>query len=457
MITLAALLTCFAVGYLATVLRDPYRGFLVLLPFMVVTRSVELPIVGERITAFDVLLLIWWLGIVLRRLAGHRDLHLSPVILAPALAYWGFLGATVLSLLHAPDIVKGIVEIAVYAFAGLWGLTVVSVCTSWARVVTVVRWTIWSVLGVILVSGAEAVLGPLGLFPTRGHGIRLSGPFRQTNQLAAYLRATAPLVWGALLLRRTSRWQRWGLAGVVVGGVGVLILTSSRFNILVTVAELALFMFVVLRLRHHGRVSLSWRAVVLVSLLAVAAVLMVPQVAPEYWQTFMWRALPFFKGLLALPSGGDLLGTLPVSQAEFATHNWSLAWQAFLDSPIWGVGIGNFGQQYQIISGVVGTEVHSLYAGLLAETGILGLGFVLVLFAILAARGWRLLRAAHPRAWPTVGLVISYVGWLVAGIYIPFLRTREFWLTAGLLLASTACRFSIAGPGNEDRNHNGAL
>jgi len=431
----------FLLWFLSRLLKDPFKGFLVMLPFMVVTRSAELPIVGERIILFDVLLLIWWLGIGLRRAVGHRDLRFSRTLLVPAFVYYGFLTAAVLSLISAPVLINGIEEIAVYAFAALWGLAVAGIATSEERIEALAKWILWIVLGVILVSFAEARLGPLGLFPTRGHGVRLSGPFRQTNQLASFLRTTAPLVWASLLLKGTSGRARWMLVLTGVGGIFVLLLTSSRFNIAVTAIELIVFIVVTLYQRARGRVRYSSRAVIAVGVVALVGVAALPRVAGHYWQTFIWRAWPFLRALITSPSLGELLGALPTgAQVEFATRNWSLAWQAFLDSPLRGVGIGNFGQSYQIV-GVVGTEVHSLYAGILAETGLFGFLCVLVFLLVIAQYSWKLFKAGPSSSWLTVGLVVSLWGTLVSGIYIPFLRRREFWLTAGLLLAHWSVSF----------------
>jgi len=425
--------------YLVAVLATPWKSFLALLPLMVVTRSVVLPVVGERITAFDALLVIWWIGIALRRLAGQRDLHLSPVILGPAVAYCGFLTAAVLSLWSAPSLVSGAVEIAVFVFVGLWALTVVGVANSADRIERIARWILWVVLGTSVISLAEGMLGPLGLFPTRGSGSRLSGPFRQTNQLASYLRMTMPLLWGALALRPTLRWETLALAGSTVASMAVVALTSSRSNILLTAGELLLCAAAALWLTRRVGLRVYWRPVALVLLLVPLGVLSVPWVAPHYWATFLRRVLPLFEGLLS--GGGGWSSALPSTrEAAFSAANWSMAWQAFCDNPFLGVGIGNFRLQYEIVEGMQ-YEVHSLYFGILAETGIFGLVAVLVLLAILVMYAWRLLRAARPPIWVTVGLVVALAGSLVGGVWIRFLRTREFWLLSGLLLAQYGCSF----------------
>jgi O-antigen ligase len=126
---------------------------------------------------------------------------------------------------------------------------------------------------------------------------------------------------------------------------------------------------------------------------------------------------------------------LSSSQAEFAANNWSLAWTAFSENPLWGTGIGNFGQSYHILSDIEGTEVHSQYGAVLAETGILGAVPFLVFLIIVLRRTAKLLSAKPVLIWIVVALAISLLGNLVAGIYVIFFRRREVWLVFGLLLA----------------------
>ena len=134
---LLAVVGCF--WFTVTVIKDPFKGFLIMLPSLVVTRSISLPVIGERITLFDTLLLLWWLGIVLRMLQNRRSLRFSSTIFAPVLAYYGFIAALLTSLFNAISPSNGIVEISVFLLLASFGLATVGIATSKERIESIVE------------------------------------------------------------------------------------------------------------------------------------------------------------------------------------------------------------------------------------------------------------------------------------------------------------------------------
>ena len=102
-----------------------------------------------------------------------------------------------------------------------------------------------------------------------------------------------------------------------------------------------------------------------------------------------------------------------MGSTEGNASNWfqiiglKVAWAAFLDHPVLGVGIGNLSfyvdkyaslvpqpdwlpnAQYYIV-----TPVNCVYLDILSETGILGLASFGLLFGTICGSAWRAMRAA---------------------------------------------------------------
>jgi O-antigen ligase len=111
-----------------------------------------------------------------------------------------------------------------------------------------------------------------------------------------------------------------------------------------------------------------------------------------------------------LQSGNEnLIGRLAWFQTFGEQYDFSMrerafvaqrAWERFLDSPLYGHGIG-----VTLAKGArVGT--HNMYVLLMAEQGLIGLALYLSLLGILAHKGLRLARAARARHSREIGLTL---------------------------------------------------
>ncbi len=93
----------------------------------------------------------------------------------------------------------------------------------------------------------------------------------------------------------------------------------------------------------------------------------------------------------------------------FQIIGFKVAWAAFLDHPVLGVGIGNLSfyvDRYIYLVPrpdwlpdalyYVVTPVNSVYLDILSEMGILGLTSFLLLFGVIGTGGWRAIREARP-------------------------------------------------------------
>lgn len=147
--------------------------------------------------------------------------------------------------------------------------------------------------------------------------------------------------------------------------------------------------------------------------------------------------------LLLLPNSTGWLKSNPFT-ARLATTTldptqtdrgklWANAAQAFLSSPVLGVGYGN-AAHFDVRREGKMVEAHNTYLGLLAETGIAGLGVYLatiLYFPVVLARD--ALRAASPKARrPSQALLAAFVVILVAGIPVNVENFRGLWILMGV-------------------------
>jgi O-antigen ligase len=120
----------------------------------------------------------------------------------------------------------------------------------------------------------------------------------------------------------------------------------------------------------------------------------------------------------------------------------------FADHPFVGVGPGMYPHHYHDYAKVVGIKVketarqpHTLYLGLAAENGALGLiCFALIVFVILRrlARTYRDWIDRRPGfANMAMGFILAIVVYLMTGIFLHFAYIRYFWLIVGLAAALT--------------------
>lgn len=261
-------------------------------------------------------------------------------------------------------------------------------------------------------------------------GNRAPSFLNYSNSLAAYLDLILPFAL-ACSLTGAKMWRRVG-AWTLFLGVVALACTQSRGGLVgfSCVAILAVFQFVQ---RWRKRVLLVAGLIVLaLGFYAVGRVL-----NPEHL--------------------GEIEETTAVSRLFF----WSTAWDLFLGSPLYGIGIGNFEVLYGdyihlswIPPGQYG--VHNLYLQLLSETGLLGFVafFTLLFLALREAR--RQLRCSSDFLSQVLGFGVlgAVLAMLVHG-FVDFVMEASpqfgtlFWALLALLAVN--CRLSgRALPGSTD-------
>ncbi len=157
---------------------------------------------------------------------------------------------------------------------------------------------------------------------------------------------------------------------------------------------------------------------------------------------FYARSDEYWKEVQSIQDEGPNKGT-----GGARLHLWGVAWDMFLDHPIWGVGQGNFPWrigEYEVGEGYggrshAGRVVHSLYFTLFSELGLIGVVIFLAMLFLTWKDIWRtsaLFRHEKGLAlYGSRGLEGSLVGYLASGAFISVLYYPCFWVLMGFAVA----------------------
>jgi O-antigen ligase len=278
---------------------------------------------------------------------------------------------------------------------------------------------------------SQATENELGVGDGEAKTLRLAGPIGEQNRFAQIMAMLVPIaLFQALAARsRTGAVAAW--AGLVLILIGFAMALSRG-----AVVGLGLMCLVMVAL---GMVR--WKHVALATVGVAVTVLVVP--------AFGTRVLSLIELAGELATNGSIQTADGAVQGR-ATEMIASA-MVFADHPILGVGPGMNSLHYVKYARLAGGKVrpgarrsHSLYLGLAAEHGILGL---LSYFGMIAFT-FRDLRAARHR-WaadrPRValladGLLLSLVVYLTTSIFLHAAYNRYFWLILGLAGATGAMR-----------------
>ena len=247
-----------------------------------------------------------------------------------------------------------------------------------------------------------------------------------TNTIASFLSLTLPLAVAHLLSADRRTWERpFALANVAVQSFG-LIATFSRGGAVAVIGAIA-----VAALLCNTSVRQLRRLLGLVAV-AVGVVVMAGILAQDAMRDS-------FASRFALSSMGEYwIGRLEL---------WYSAWRAFLQSPVFGIGVGNVGFFDRDFGSGHGSETHNLLLQSLAEEGLVA---AVLLFAVLSAIVWRNVRAARvgdtTQLWIVVGLLAALINAMIEPTFWQPAFAGLFWFS-GLFFyrnASAAVRAARA-------------
>jgi putative inorganic carbon (hco3(-)) transporter len=119
-------------------------------------------------------------------------------------------------------------------------------------------------------------------------------------------------------------------------------------------------------------------------------------------------------------------------------------WLMFLDNPLFGLGVGNFGNHYQEYSRGLGIDSsrwdqapHNLYLEIVTEKGLVGLSVFAALIGTMFTGIGRARRQFLDVGEPSLAsLVIAFrigiIGYMIAGIFLQLSYPRFFWVLIGI-------------------------
>lgn len=268
----------------------------------------------------------------------------------------------------------------------------------------------------------------------RGEGQpRLAGPIGEKNRYGQIMAMLAPIALFQLLATRSLRGR------LLCGGALLLILIGIAASLsrgaavgLAAVLVLALFTGQ-LRIRHLAAI--------------LPAMFVAALVVPEYA-----ARIATIKGSTAVFGGSAARRTRKVdSSVRGRATEMAAAMLMFSDHPVLGVGPGMYHHHYrryaQRAGGKIehgGRQAHSLYLGLAAEHGLLGLltfGGILLVSLRDLVRARRYWTVRDPELAATItGLLAALLVYLTSSVFLHMAYVRYFWLILALAVAAACVR-----------------
>jgi O-antigen ligase len=265
---------------------------------------------------------------------------------------------------------------------------------------------------------------------------RLEGPIGELNRYAQVMAMLLPVALFVFRASQSRRARLFALLAFQAAGLGVALAFSrgAALGVLLMFATLGLLGRV--RLRHLG----------LVALLVGAVLAAVPQ--------YTARLVSLGRVFDAVLGEGPGLRNADSATRGRVTEMLAAA-LVFVDHPLIGVGPSMYREHYREYGERAGLklrdgerEAHSLYLGLAAEHGLLGLlGFGAVL--AVTFRDLQRVRRRSPHgdlAEYATGLALALIGYLAIGFFLHFAYVRYFWLVMGLAAAVVAVARAEGAP-----------
>lgn len=342
-------------AYGIAVLRKPIIGLLVVISIT------YLPIQFGSISLLQVLgagtagLILLW------ALYQRRSIRLEPFLM-PLMVFGVLIGT---AFMHARDINRVAIFMRLWFFILVFVLLMTNLITRHS----IFKKVIWTMISM---ASFNVLLG-IYQYGTAGQAdYRATGLFGHTSELG-YISVTAfPLAFYQFLYRSDRlRWLALALSGLLFGGV---VISAAR------TASFAIFVVVIATMISERR------RIIPILLILVLALGMLPFL-PDYY-------LSRVSGL-----ANDAKNTILFTRSDQLTPRGMLnkaAIEIWLKSPIWGVGIGNFGHYFvekEINPGFQRSNKvppHNTYLQALAEMGVLGFLALIALFVLLV---WHVFQA----------------------------------------------------------------
>jgi len=315
------------------------------------------------------------------------------------------------------------------------GGTICSLIAIYSAPAVMFGWPFGDVIGVALRNAAPGdVSGLNDVLP------RVYGMTGEPRHFVCFLVSLLPFLTLASLAQVyvMPRWAQY--MSLLVCGVAFL-LTLSRSTVVYGAAMIGLIVLLSATKGKRLHLKNTLRSIAVIFTILIMLGLVVQEM-------LVWFGLPDLIRIVQLQiiSLSDTTGNL---SNWFQEIGWRVAWAAFLDHPLLGVGIGNLSfyvQQYippkpdwlPDVQYYVVTPVNNLYLDILSEMGLLGLGAFGLLMGNLAHQAWRASRRVGRMGQAVVlGLLGGFIMQLIAYIFFSAFMFAYVWTTIGLLYVAT--------------------
>ncbi len=298
----------------------------------------------------------------------------------------------------------------------------------WVIILTTAFVSLFGLFQVITGNYSQTFLG-LAAYKVDGANIRLGGPINEPNMWGQVVAAVIPLVLFQIIHEPRKVIKLFSL-GVLLILLMELLNTYSRGAYLALAVMLIAILFV---FEKNINLTLGFATLGLV-------ILILPFLPSSY--------IDRFSSLMSLAPTTDN-GIYQDSSFRGRSSELLTGISIFARNPLFGVGAGNYPNNYQKYSQEIGIELrseereaHSLYLQVMAETGVLGIisffGIIISLFIGLAKAAKRVTRNTNLIGWlPWINsLQVALVGYLTAAIFLHGAYIRFFWILVALSLTA---------------------
>ncbi len=411
------------------VLTNPVTGMYWLSFFLPFERIGSLDISGVTIRISQVLAILTICAWFARGLVkGTFKLRPYPILLPIG----GFIATCCLSLVNAPNFNRSVMVLLFVVFTMSISIILPSIIRHTNQVERVVRLLLISML-VVGLFGIYQFLGDIVGLPISLTGLRpqytkeiLGFPRIQSTALeplyfANYLLIPISLaitLWLSKTQEKLKSW--WLLCLILLGGLN-FILTVSRGGYIALAAMLGCLALVYWKQLLQPKIIIPFiLCVAIAGGIAYRFLNLTDQIT-----TYTAHVTNLFGGA----SYAERVETFDIAERIWWQHPWI------------GIGPGSFGpyaNYHPLIAPSDGYKiVNNEYIELLAETGVIGLGFFIIMVFMLYIRSFKALRhGKHPYLKAVlIGLMTAFVGVLVQYNTFSVLYIMHIWFTIGLMIS----------------------
>jgi putative inorganic carbon (HCO3(-)) transporter len=252
---------------------------------------------------------------------------------------------------------------------------------------------------------------------------RIAGPIGDPNFYSQVLLVLVPLAMDRMRHEK-KKWLR------MVAGYTLFVCIFSIFMTFSRGAFLSMIIIIVMMLIKNPPKPLTF-------LIAIAIVVPLFSVLPPSYTARLQTIPDAIPGLTDkdVREEASFRGRSSAQQA---------GWLMFLDNPLFGLGVGNFGNHYQEYSRGLGIDSsrwdqapHNLYLEIVTEKGLFGLSVFALLIGTMFAGIGRARRQFIDQGEPSLAsLVVAFrigiIGYMIAGTFLQLSYPRFFWVLIGI-------------------------